>query len=90
MKNTAAATFIASLALMSVSSAWAQGSTAPSQMTPSANPDPIVRMHQQIDAANHEYDQEVAAAKKVYDHRKAAAKKKRDAAIAAARHGESQ
>ncbi|WP_438942893.1 hypothetical protein [Paraburkholderia piptadeniae] len=46
-------------------------------------------MHQQVAAANREYDREVAAAKKVYDHKKAEAKKKRDAAVSVA-HGAGQ
>lgn len=47
-------------------------------------------MHQQVAAANREYNREVAAAKKVYDHKKAEAKKKRDTAVEAAQHGTSQ
>lgn len=47
-------------------------------------------MHQQVAAANREYNREVAAAKKVYDHKKAEADKKRDAAVEAAQQGTSQ
>lgn len=47
-------------------------------------------MHQQVAAANREYNREVAAAKKVYDHKKAEAKKKRDTAVEAAQHGTNQ
>ncbi|BCZ85679.1 MULTISPECIES: hypothetical protein [Paraburkholderia] len=87
MKNTIAAVMTASLALVSFSGVWAQ-SNPPSTAT--EHPDEIVRMHQQVAAANREYDREVAAAKKVYDHKKAEAKKKRDAAIQVAHRGASQ
>ena len=49
--------------------------------------DPIVKMHEQIAAANQVYERKVAAAKKVYDRQKAAAAKERDAAIQTARYG---
>ncbi|MEX3901290.1 hypothetical protein AB4Y34_38940 [Paraburkholderia sp. BR10954] len=54
------------------------------------HPDEIVRMHQQVAAANRVYNKHVAAAQKVFDEKKAAAKKERDAAIAAAHHGVGQ
>jgi hypothetical protein len=47
-------------------------------------------MHQQVAAANREYNREVSAAKKVYDHKKAEAKKKRDAAVEVAHRGVGQ
>jgi hypothetical protein len=47
-------------------------------------------MHQQVAAANREYNREVAATKKVYGHEKAKAKKKRGAAVSVAPHGVGQ
>jgi len=77
------------LALALSSSVWAQANPGAS---PSAaeHPDEIVRMHQQVAAADREYNREVAAAKKVYDHKKAEAKKKRDAAVHVAHRGVGQ
>ncbi|MGF6603495.1 hypothetical protein P3T23_008249 [Paraburkholderia sp. GAS448] len=90
MKNTIAAVMTASLALVPVSCVWAQGNPGASPSTATEHPDEIVRMHQQVAAANREYNREVAAAKKVYDHKKAEAKKKRDAAVEVAHSGVSQ
>jgi hypothetical protein len=90
MKNTIAAAMAASLALVSLPSVWAQGNSGASQSTAAEHPDEIVRMHQQVAAANREYNREVAAAKKVYDHKKAEAKKKRDAAVEVAHRGVGQ
>lgn len=90
MKSTIAAVITASAALLSLPGAWAQQSSGASPSTTSEHPDEIVRMHQQVAAANREYNREVAAAKKVYDHKKAEAKKKRDTAVEAAQHGTNQ
>ncbi|MFP3566031.1 hypothetical protein [Paraburkholderia sp. SIMBA_030] len=90
MRNTIAAVMAVSVALVPFSSVWAQGNAGASQSTAAEHPDAIVRMHQQVAAANREYDREVAAAKKVYDHKKAAAKTKRDAAVEVAHRGTSQ
>ncbi|MBP0590253.1 hypothetical protein J8I87_11115 [Paraburkholderia sp. LEh10] len=90
MKSKIAAVATVSFALLSPSGIWAQESSGASSSTASQHPDEIVRMHQQVAAANREYNREVAAAKKVYDHKKAEAKKKRDAAIAAAHSGTTQ
>ncbi|HZZ11488.1 MAG TPA: hypothetical protein VFE79_12435 [Paraburkholderia sp.] len=90
MKNTIAALMAVSVALVPFSSAWAQDNPASSPATASGNPDEIVRMHQQIAAADRQYNKEVAAAKKVYDQKKAVAKKKHAAAVEAARSGTGQ
>jgi hypothetical protein len=83
MKHIGIAVLTGALALSFSHGAWAQGN-APASPAPTEHPDPLVRMHQQVAAANHLYDQKVAAAKKVYDHKKAEAKKERDAAVKAA------
>ncbi|BCG05195.1 hypothetical protein PPGU19_097630 (plasmid) [Paraburkholderia sp. PGU19] len=85
-----AAVITATVALLSPSGVWAQEASGASPSTASEHPDAIVRMHQQVAAANREYNREVAAAKKVFDHKKAEAKKKRDAAVAVAHSGVSQ
>ena len=68
----------------------AQDNSGAGTSTAAEHQDEIVRMHQQVAAANREYDREVAAAKKVYDHKKAEAKKKRDAAVSVAHQGVGQ
>jgi len=90
MPIAAVLTAFISLTSISAPNVWAQGTqgtpdaaTAPA----SEHPDEIVRMRQQIAAANRAYDREVAAAKKVLDQKKAVAAKKRDAAIEAAHQG---
>ncbi|MFM0626972.1 hypothetical protein [Paraburkholderia xenovorans] len=90
MKNTIAAVMTASLALVSFSCVWAQSNPGAPPSTGTQHSDEIVRMHQQVAAANREYNAEVAAAKRVYDHKKAEAKKKRDAAVEVAHGGTSQ
>jgi hypothetical protein len=71
--------------LLAAAPAGAQNAAeAPSQ---GGSTDPIVKMHEEISAANQVYDRKVAAAKKVYDRQKAVAAKERDAAIATARYG---
>jgi hypothetical protein len=90
MKDTIAVVSIMLSALLASSVVWAQESPAASPSAASQHPDEIVRMHQQVAAADREYNREVAAAKKVYDHKKAEARKKRDAAVAAAHSGTSQ
>lgn len=90
MKNTIAAVMIGYAALVSVPCALAQGNSGANPPAAGEHPDEIVRMHQQVAAANREYNREVAAAKKVYDHKKAEADKKRDTAVAAARAGTPQ
>ena len=89
MKSTIAVLITATLGLASVG-AGAQDNTGAGTSAAAEHPDAIVKMHQQVAAANREYDREVAAAKKVYDHKKAEAKKKRDAAISVAHHGADQ
>jgi hypothetical protein len=84
MKQVAIALLTGALALPFGHSAWAQGNAPASSPASTEHPDPLVRMHQQVAAANHLYDKKVAAAKRVYDHKKAEAKKERDAAIKAA------
>lgn len=84
MKNTVALLVSTMLLLTPLSGLQAQDNTGASASSATDHPDEIVRMHQQVAAANREYNREVAAAKKVYDHKKAEAKKKRDAAVAAA------
>jgi hypothetical protein len=79
-----------SLALLPPGFASAQDNSAAPPAAAADHPDEIVKMHQQVAAANREYNREVAAAKKVYDQKKAAANKKRDAAVAAAHSGTSQ
>jgi hypothetical protein len=74
------------LASMAITSATGWAQTASVNASPESG-DPIVRMHQQIAAANRIYDAKVNAAKKVYAQKKASATKERDAAIAAARNG---
>ena len=78
--------------------AMAQGASSPDAMqaAPAAPPaqatqsnDEIVKMHNEIRAANRVYDKRVAAAKKVYDEKVKAAKAERDKAISAARSGTS-
>ena len=90
MKNTIVAVMITFLTLISLPCARAQGASEANAPTAAQHPDEIVRMHQQVAAANREYNREVAAAKKVYDHKKAEADKKRDAAVEAAQQGTSQ
>ncbi|WP_310632845.1 hypothetical protein [Paraburkholderia sp.] len=87
MKYRTVAMMIATLPLLCVSGVRAQDNPASAPAAHAAHPDEIVRMRQQVAAANREYDREVAAAKKVYDHKKAEAKKKRDAAVAVAHQG---
>ncbi|MGA7815926.1 hypothetical protein [Caballeronia sp.] len=89
MSHISAAVLTGSLAMLIAPLAWAQGNTT-SSAPAAGHPDPIVRMHQQVAAANRVYDQKVAAAKKVYDHKKAEAKKERDAAISVAHNGAGQ
>lgn len=90
MKHLIAVAAAAFLALVSVPGVWAQGASGTTAPSAADHPDEIVKMHQQVAAANREYDREVAAAKKVYDHKKGDAKKKRDVAVAAARQGVDQ
>ncbi len=89
MKKAIAAFLLSSAAF--ASAGWAQNASEPAASAASSgNTDEIVKMHQQVRAANREYDKKVAAAKKVYDAHKAAAAKARDQAIAAAHNGTSQ
>ncbi len=90
MRYPIALTISICVALSFTSAIWAQGNAGANLSTVSAHPDEIVKMHQQVAAADREYKREVAAAKKVYDHKKAEAKKKRDAAVAAAHNGTTQ
>jgi len=62
----------------------AQDNGSGSSTSAASHSDPIVRMRQQVAAANRVYEHKVAATKKVFDHKKAEAKKERDAAIKAA------
>ncbi|EUC12629.1 UNVERIFIED_ORG: hypothetical protein BDU10_9922 [Burkholderia sp. CF145] len=87
MKYTIAAIISVYLALLCPSAVRAQESSRAGPSAASEHPDEIVRMHQQVAAADREYNREVTAAKKVYDHKKAEAKKKRDVAVAAAHSG---
>ncbi|TCG06713.1 hypothetical protein BZM27_24465 [Paraburkholderia steynii] len=86
MKSTIAVLITAALGLVSLG-VGAQENPGAGTSATAEHPDEIVKMHQQVAAANREYNREVAAAKKVYDHKKAEAKKKRDAAISVAHHG---
>lgn len=90
MKNAIVVVTVVYLTLLSSPVTWAQGNSGASSPAAAEHPDEIVRMHQQVAAANREYNREVAAAKKVYDRKKAEADKKRDAAVAAAHHGVSE
>ncbi|WNC94163.1 hypothetical protein RI103_25715 [Paraburkholderia sp. FT54] len=90
MKSTIAAVITASFVLLPLSGVSAQESSGAKPSATSEHPDEIVRMHQQVAAANREYRREVASAQKVFDHKKAEAKKKRDVAVEAAQHGTSQ
>lgn len=90
MKNAIAAVMLVCLTLLGGPVTWAQGDSGASSHPAAEHPDEIVRMRQQVAAANREYNREVAAAKKVYDRKKAEADKKRDAAVAAAHHGVSE
>ena len=84
------ATFLLCTGVLATTS-WAQTASGPAaNAAPGGNSDEIVKMHQQVAAANREYDREVAAANKVFDHKKAEAKKKRNAAIEAAQSGVNQ
>jgi len=89
MKKAIATVMSVSLALLPGFASAQDNSAAPAAAA-ADHPDEIVKMHQQVAAANREYNREVAAAKKVYDQKKAAANKKRDAAVAAAHSGTSQ
>jgi hypothetical protein len=89
MKNVIAVLMTAALGLASLG-VGAQDKSGAGTSAGAEHPDAIVRMHQQVAAANREYDREVAAAKKVYDHKKAEAKKKRDAAVSVAHQGVGQ
>jgi hypothetical protein len=89
MKSTIAVLLAAVVGVASLG-VRAQDSSGAGTSTAAQHPDEIVRMHQQVAAANREYDREVAAAKKVYDHKKAEAKKRRDAAVAVAHQGVGQ
>ena len=73
--------------IAATSNGWAQGAPAGASARRTAQPDEIVRMHQQIAAANREYEHEVAAARDVFYQKKSIAAKKRDAAIEAAHQG---
>lgn len=84
MKHIGTAVLTGALALSFAHIAWAQGTSPDSSPAAAEHPDALVRMHQQVAAANRVYDQKVAAAKKVYDHKKAEAKRERDAAVKAA------
>ena len=84
MKNAVALLVSAALVLAPLSGVQAQNNSGASGSMATEHPDEIVRMHQQVAAADQEYNREVATAKKVYDHKKAEAKKKRDIAVAAA------
>jgi hypothetical protein len=89
MKTTIAAFLLSATAI--ASTGWAQNASEPmGKAAASGSTDEIVKMHEQVRAANREYDRKVAAAKKVYDAHKAAAAKVRDEAIAAAHSGTSQ
>jgi hypothetical protein len=89
MKNMIAVLMTAALGLASLG-VGAQDNSGTGTSAAAEHPDAIVRMRQQVAAANREYDREVAAAKKVYDHKKAEAKKKRDAAVSVAHQGVGQ
>ncbi|MFP3566070.1 hypothetical protein SB772_17870 [Paraburkholderia sp. SIMBA_030] len=70
---------------------WAQTASGPTANAASGgNTDEIVKMHQQVAAANKAYDRKVGAAKRVYNEQKAAAAKVRDEAITAAHSGVDQ
>ena len=72
----------------SIPAGWAQTASEPAaDSAQGGSNDAIVQMHQQIAAANAEYNRKVAAAKKVFDAKKAAAAKVRDEKVAAARNG---
>ncbi|MGF6545402.1 hypothetical protein [Paraburkholderia youngii] len=73
--------------VLSNSYVWAQDNSASNAPAITEHPDEIVRMHQQVAAANRVYNKKVAAAKKVFDEKKTAAGKERDTAIAAAHQG---
>lgn len=89
MKKAIAVFLLSSTAF--ASTAWAQNASEPTATAASSgSTDEIVKMHEQVRAANRAYDRKVAAAKKVYDAHKAAAAKVRDEAIAAARNGTTQ
>ncbi|MGT2471813.1 hypothetical protein [Paraburkholderia terrae] len=87
MKCTIVAVTITFFAILCSSAIWAQENSGASPSPASEHPDEIVRMHQQVAAANREYNREVSAARNVYDQKKAEARKKRDAAVAAAHSG---
>jgi hypothetical protein len=89
MKTTIAVLITAALGLAPLG-VGAQDNSGAGKSAAAEHPDEIVRMHQQVAAANREYNREVAAAKQVYDHKKAEAKKKRDAAVSVAHHGAGQ
>lgn len=76
--------------VLSNSSVWAQDNSATNAPAAAEHPDEIVRMHQQVAAANRVYNRKVAAAQKVFDEKKAAAREERDAAIAEAHRGVGQ
>jgi hypothetical protein len=90
MKHMIAVATAASLTLVTLPGVWAQDTSGASAPSAADHPDEIVRMHQQVAAADREYNREVAAAKKVYDHKKSEARKKRDVAVAAAHRGVGQ
>ncbi|MEM5340188.1 hypothetical protein [Paraburkholderia azotifigens] len=90
MKYPIVSTISICCALLFPAAVWAQSNAGASPSAASEHPDEIVKMHQQVAAADREYKREVAAAKKVYDHKKAEAKKKRDSAVAAAHNGSAQ
>lgn len=82
MRKVIAVLLVTSAAFASTT--WAQNASGPAA---GGSSDEIVKMHEQVRAANQAYDKKVAAAKKTYDAQKAAAAKTRDQAIAAARQG---
>lgn len=84
------ATFLLCTGVLATTS-WAQTASGPAaNAAPGGNSDEIVKMHQQVAAANRAYDRKVSAAKRVYNEQKAAAAKVRDEAIAAAHSGVDQ
>jgi hypothetical protein len=89
MKSVVAASAMV-IAVLANSSVWAQDNSAATAPAAAEHPDEIVRMHQQVAAADRVYNQKVAAAKKIFDAKKAAAKKERDVAVAAAHQGVGQ
>jgi hypothetical protein len=80
MKKTIVALLISTAGM--ASAGWAQGTAVPVQADTT---DTIVRMHEQVQAAQRVYEKKKTAAKRVYDQRVNVAKQERDATIKTAR-----